>query len=61
MILVLFMREFMAFEQIGVGLQLSAIVAIVVGVYVGPLLYVMCKDKQRGVFAQVVEWYTRWS
>lgn len=36
----------MTFEQIAVGLQLVAIVAIVVGACVGPLLYVMWQNKK---------------
>ena len=36
----------MTFEQIAVGLQLFAIVAIVVGACVGPLLYVMWQNKK---------------
>ena len=35
----------MTFEQIAVGLQLFAIVAIVVGACIGPLLYVMWQNK----------------
>jgi len=34
----------MTFEQLAVGLQLAAIVAIVVGACVGPLLYVMWQN-----------------
>ena len=37
----------MTFEQIAVGLQLAAIVAIVVGACIGPLLYVMWKDRKK--------------
>jgi hypothetical protein len=37
----------MTFEQIAVGLQLFAIIAIVVGACIGPLVYVMWKDKQK--------------
>ena len=37
----------MSFEQIAVGLQLAAIVAIVVGACVGPLLYVMWRDRKQ--------------
>jgi len=37
----------MSFEQIAVGLQLAAIVAIVVGACVGPLLYTMWKDRKK--------------
>jgi len=36
----------MSWEQIAVGLQLAAIVAIVVGACIGPLLYVMWKDRK---------------
>ncbi len=36
----------MTFEQIAVGLQLAAIVAIVVGACVGPLLYVMWQNRK---------------
>jgi hypothetical protein len=37
----------MSWEQIAVGLQLFAIVAIVVGACIGPLLYVMWKDRNK--------------
>ena len=37
----------MTFEQIAVGLQLAAIVAIVVGACIGPLLYVMWRDRNK--------------
>ena len=37
----------MSFEQIAVGLQLAAIVAIVVGACVGPLLYVMWQNRKQ--------------
>ena len=36
----------MSFEQLAVGLQLVAIVTIVVGACVGPLLYVMWQDRK---------------
>jgi len=36
----------MTFEQIAVGLQLLAIVTIVVGACVGPLLYVMWQNRK---------------
>jgi hypothetical protein len=35
----------MSFEQLAVGLQLVAIIAIVIGACVGPLLYVMWQDR----------------
>jgi hypothetical protein len=37
----------MTFEEIAVGLQLAAIIAIVVGACIGPLLYVMWKDRSK--------------
>ena len=37
----------MSWEQIAVGLQLAAIVAIVVGACIGPLLYVMWRDRKK--------------
>jgi hypothetical protein len=37
----------MTFEEIAVGLQLAAIVAIVVGACIGPLLYVMWRDRKK--------------
>ena len=36
----------MSWEQIAVGLQLVAIVAIVVGACVGPLLYTMWQNRK---------------
>jgi len=36
----------MSFEELAVGLQLVAIVAIVIGACVGPLLYVMWQDRK---------------
>ena len=36
----------MSWEQIAVGLQLAAIVAIVVGACVGPLLYTMWQNRK---------------
>lgn len=36
----------MTWEQIAVGLQLAAVVAIVVGACVGPLLYTMWRDRK---------------
>lgn len=36
----------MSFEQIAVGLQLAAIIAIVVGACVGPLLYVIWQNRK---------------
>ena len=36
----------MSWEQIAVGLQLFAIVAIVVGACVGPLLYTMWQNRK---------------
>jgi hypothetical protein len=37
----------MTFEQVAVGLQLFAIVAIVVGACLGPLLYTMWRDRKK--------------
>lgn len=36
----------MSWEQIAVGLQLFAIVAIAVGACIGPLLYVMWQNRK---------------
>jgi hypothetical protein len=36
----------MSWEQIAVGLQLAAIIAVVVGACVGPLLYTMWQDRK---------------
>lgn len=36
----------MTFEQIAVGLQLFAIIAVVIGACVGPLLYTMWQNRK---------------
>jgi hypothetical protein len=36
----------MSWEQIAVGLQLFAIVAIVVGACIGPMVYTMWQDRK---------------
>jgi hypothetical protein len=37
----------MTFEQVAAGLQLAAIIAIVIGACIGPLLYTMWKDRNK--------------
>jgi len=37
----------MSWEQIAVGLQLVAIIAVVIGACIGPLLYTMYKDRNK--------------